>query len=409
MNSSNTPNDWSRHLATSTRRLRRSAVREILKAAVRPDVISFGGGLPAPECFPDALIARASARLLDAEHGGRTLQYGESEGVAELRALLAESVDRPVEEVLITSGAQQGLDLLGRALLDQGDTVLVENPTYLGALGAWRPHGVRFIPLPIDGDGMVVEPLDGLLRTERPKFLYTMPNFHNPGGAVLSLERREGLIRLAEAHGFLIVEDDPYGDLRYDGDSLPSLLSLAQARGIEDQVVRLRSFSKVVAPGLRVGWLRAAPTLVDVLVKLKQAADFHPNILGQRIILDVIRDPGFNEHLAHLRKTYRERRDAMESAVAQFFPEGTTWTTPVGGMFLMAKLPHQLNAVSCLRRALDAKVAYVTVDNFTVDDSGTDAVRLNFTNASPERIREGIERLGNLFRETANRSFQLTS
>lgn len=399
MSSTLAPIDWSKHLAEGVLRSHRSAVREILKAAVRPDVISFAGGLPASECFPVELVARSSARLLDATEGGPTLQYGESEGLAGLRRELAERSRRPMEQVLITSGAQQGLDLLGRVLLDRGDTVLLENPTYLGALGAWRPHGVRFLPLPIDADGLCVEEAGAILRSERPKFLYTMPNFHNPGGVVLSLERREELLRLADKHGLLILEDDPYGELRYDGEPLPSLLELAVEKGLGDHVVHLGSFSKVVAPGLRVGWLTAAPAIVDALVKAKQAADFHPNVLGQRIILDLIQDPGFPEHLAFLRQTYGKRRDAMVSAVTEAFPEGTTWTTPQGGMFLMAKLPHGLDAAVCLPRALEAGVAYVTLDHFTIDESGRDAVRLNFTHAPPEKIREGIERLGRLFRE----------
>ncbi|MFT4638904.1 MAG: 2-aminoadipate transaminase [Verrucomicrobiales bacterium] len=397
MNATKTAMDWTGRLAQGTRRLRRSAVREILKAAVRPEVISFGGGLPAPECFPTELIGRATANLLDSG-GSSALQYGESEGVSDLRTYLAEGIGQPMEQVLITSGAQQGLDLLGRVLLDEGDTVAVENPTYLGALGAWRPHGVQFLPISTDQDGLCVDSLEKVLETQRPKFLYTMPNFQNPGGSVLSLERRHRLIALAEKHDLLIMEDDPYGDLRYDGEALPSLLSLAAERGIADHVVHLRSFSKVVAPGLRIGWLTAAPPLIEALVMLKQSTDFHPNTLGQRVILSVIQDVAYPEHLAFLRKTYGARRDAMVAAVTEAFPEGTTWTTPVGGMFLMAQLPAGLDAVDCLVQALEAKVAYVTIDNFTVDGSGRDAVRLNFTNASKEKIHEGIHRLGALFR-----------
>ena len=393
--------DWSQHLAKHSQGLKRSAVREILKVAVRPEVISFAGGLPAPECFPSELIASASARLLGKDECRSCLQYGESEGLAELREHLGNSVSRPVEDVLITSGAQQGLDLLGRVLLDSGDVIAVENPTYLGALGAWRPQGVRFAPVVIDGDGLVVDALEKILETERPKFLYTMPNFHNPAGAVLSLEHRERLISLAEKHALLILEDDPYGDLRYDGEPLPSLLSLATDRGLADRVVHLRSFSKVVAPGFRVGWLTAPPTLHDALVKMKQAADFHPNMLGQRIMLEVVRDDSFPAHLTHLRKIYGARRDAMDDAVGRHFPGGTTWTTPQGGMFLMAQLPHGIDAAASLPAALEANVAYVTIDNFTVDGTGQDAVRLNFSNASLERIEEGIARLGELFRSLA--------
>lgn len=390
--------DWSTSLAESTRFLRRSAVREILKAAVRPDVISFGGGLPAAECFPSALVAEASGRMLEGDRSAGTLQYGESEGLKVLRESLAAKVSRPVDEVLITAGAQQGLDLLGRALLQPGDTVLVENPTYLGALGAWRPHGVRFLPVAMDGEGMRIDEAEAWFdRGERPKFLYTMPNFQNPGGVVLSLKRRHALLELAQRHGLLLLEDDPYGELRYDGDALPSLLQLAADKGMTEQIVRLESFSKIVAPGLRVGWLTGARPLVDVLIKLKQAADFHPNILGQRIIHEVIGASGFPGHLRHLREIYGRRRDAMENAVRRHFPEGTQWTTPQGGMFLMARLPDGFDAADRLEAALEAKVLYVTVDNFSPDDSGRDAMRLNFTNASEDRIEEGIARLGKLF------------
>ncbi len=348
--------DWSRRLSQCTSRFKCSAVREILKAAVRPEVISFAGGLPAPDCFPSELIARAGARLLDGRHAGSTLQYGESEGLADLRQHLVTEAGVPSERVLITSGAQQGLDLLGRVLLDPGDTVVVENPTYLDALGAWRPHGVRFLPVAIDEEGMCVDDLERLLSAgERPKFLYTMPNFHNPAGAVLSRRRRERLIALTERHDLLILEDDPYGDLRYDGEALPSLLELAQAQGLGECVVRLGSFSKVVAPGLRVGWLTGASPLVDALVKVKQAADFHPNILGQKIVLEVIRDPAYPVHLEHLHRVYGARRDAMVEAVSAHFPEGTAWTMPEGGMFLMARLPRGRDAGACFQAALEAK------------------------------------------------------
>jgi 2-aminoadipate transaminase len=281
--------DWEKLFASRTAQMRRSAIRELLKVTAHPDMISFAGGLPAPELFPIQEIERACGQVLT-QHGGRALQYGETEGVAELRDWIAGRVAREGlsigrENVMIVSGAQQGLDLIGRVLLDHGDKVIVENPTYLALLSAWRPLGVIFLPAPSDADGMRVEVIEPLLR-EHPKLVYVVANFHNPQGTTLSLERREQLVNLARQYGVGVVEDDPYGELRLHGPPLPSLFSIS-SRDHEPQknsVIRVGTFSKVLAPGLRVGWIIAAEGVIERLVRAKQAIDLHTSTFNQLII-----------------------------------------------------------------------------------------------------------------------------
>jgi 2-aminoadipate transaminase len=417
--------NWNQMFAQRTGQMKRTAVRELLKVAARPEIISFAGGLPAAELFPVVCVGDAVTRILE-RFGGTSLQYGETEGLATLRQWVATEFTKHVrsrasqsnessnlavrpENVLITSGAQQALDLVGRILLEKGDRVVVENPTYLALLSAWRPHGVEFLPVPSDADGMCVEALESPL-SRRPKLIYLTPNFQNPQGTTLSLDRRKQLLRFAAQWGAGIVEDNPYGDLRYDGESVPHLLTLEASRSSPGprfdsssqspltsprSVIYIGSFSKVLMPGLRVGWVVAAPEVIEKLVSAKQAADLHTNSLGQHIVLELLTQGFLDEFLPRLKETYRQRRDAMLEALERFFPRGVSWTRPDGGMFLMARLPT-VDTAALLPQALEQGVAYVPGEEFHLDCEGRNTMRLNFSNARPEQIKIGIERLGKL-------------
>jgi len=378
--------------------MKRNAVRELLKVATRPDVISFAGGLPAAELFPVDVVHEAATAVLR-RIGGRSLQYSETEGIPGLREWLARRYShsqfqvRP-ENVLITSGSQQAIDLIGRVLLDEGNAVVVENPTYLAALTAWRPFGAKFIPAESDGEGIRTDSLNDAL-AEKPKIAYLVPNFQNPRGTTLSLERRHELVSLTRDNDAVVVEDDPYRELRYEGQSLASLSELAGLlpAGPESHVVSLGTFSKTLAPGLRVGWVIAAAELIEKLAVTKQAADLHTSTFCQHLILELVTRGVLEEVVPLFRREYRRRRDAMLGALEQYFPRDAIWTRPEGGMFLLATLPKHLDGTALLPAALKENVAFVPGEEFHLNGRGRNTLRLNFSNASPERIEIGIERL----------------
>jgi 2-aminoadipate transaminase len=395
--------DWSQCFAQRTALMRRSAVRELLKVTSRPEIISFAGGLPAAELFPVARVKSALTAVLD-RVGGQALQYSTTEGLPALRDWLAAQfsngrlrVDR--ENVLITTGGQQALDLVGRILLEKGDRVMLENPTYLALLSAWRPARVEFLPVKCDADGMKLEEGELLLK-RKPKVVYCVPNFQNPQGTTLSLSRRERLVALARQHAIAIIEDNPYGQLRYSGSALPNLLELdARNRGTTDfdsRVIYCGTFSKVLMPGLRVGWVIASRAVIEKLTQAKQAADLHTSTLSQHLALELISRGFLEEFLPVLRRNYGERRDAMLGALAKYFPKSATWTQPEGGMFLLVTLPKHINASKLLLAALEQLVAFVPGEEFHLNGEGKNTLRLNFSNARPERIEGGIKKLGRL-------------
>ncbi len=403
--------------------MRRSTVRELLKALNQPGMISFAGGIPAPELFPVQEVAQAVATVLH-RGGAQALQYGETEGVRELRDWIATRASRPHfqvrrENVMIVTGSQQALDLIGKVFLNAGDRVLVENPTYLAMLSAWRPLFPAFVPVPSDEQGMCLDTLPPLLEPGA-KLIYLVPNFQNPQGTTLSLAQRRQVVEHARASAgrrarsgdasqareikTALVEDDPYGALRYSGEALPSLLEL-DARGdaagaLQTCVIHLRTFSKTLAPGLRVGWVIAPAEVIDKLVQAKQAADLHTSTLCQHVILQLLRDGVLEQQVPKLCAAYRQRRDTMLSALAKYFPPGIAWTRPEGGMFLLVTLPPHCKAKALLERALEQKVAFVPGDDFHLDGTGANTMRLNFSNATPERIEEGVRRLALLVAET---------
>ena len=379
--------------------VRPSTIREILKVATQPGVISFAGGLPAPELFPLEDIRAACARVLE-RTGPQALQYGSSEGYPPLREYIArEMASRggacDPSDILLTTGSQQAIDLTGRILLDPGDVVLTESPTYLAAIQAFQWQEARLVGVPTDGDGIIPESLPGLLKRHKPKFLYTIPNFQNPSGITLAATRRRRLYAIAAEHNLLIVEDDPYGKLRYRGEDIAPLKAL-DTQGL---VIYTSTFSKTIAPGLRVGWLAAAPGLMARLLVAKQAADLHTSSLDQRIVCEYAAAADVAAHIARIRTAYGERFGTMYEALHAEMPGGFTWTHPDGGMFLWMCCPQVIDTNALLEAAVAHEVFFVPGRDFFADGRGANYLRLNFSNCPPERIREGIARLAALCRE----------
>jgi 2-aminoadipate transaminase len=399
---------WEYRYAQRTQRMGSSAIRELLKYTEIPDLISFAGGLPAPDVFPVEEFNAACDRVLR-EQGAMALQYSTTEGYLPLREMIARHSARygikiTPENVLITSGSQQALDLLGKILIDPGDRILVESPTYLAAIQAWNAYGAEFITVPMDEDGMNTDYLEEALRAG-PKFIYVLPNFQNPTGETLSLERRQKLIELADQYGVPIVEDDPYGQLRYEGEHLPSIVVLdSQYRDdgnpcYRGNVIYLSTFSKTIAPGLRLGWVIAPPEVIGKLVQAKQGADLHTATFNQVVAHEVSRGGFLDRHIHTIREVYGKRRDLMLAAMDRDFPPEVSWTHPLGGLFLWGTLPPYMDAKDLLISCLDRKVAFVPGEPFHPTGGGKNTMRINFSNATHDEIRQGIKRLGSAIRE----------
>lgn len=397
---------WTSRYALRTKGIKSSAIRELLKLTQNPEVISFAGGLPASDLFPIERFKEACRRVLE-QKAALALQYGETEGYTPLREMIARHISRygikaQTENILITSGSQQALDLIGKLLINAGDQVLVEAPTYLGALQAFNLYGAAYVSVTSDENGLCSDLLEPSLRSG-PKFMYVLPNFQNPGGTTLSEERRRTLVMLANRYGIPIVEDDPYGQLRYEGEHLPPLVVLDRENVPRDggytlgNVIYLSTFSKTLAPGLRLGWVVAPPEVIAKLVQLKQGSDLHTSTFAQIVAYEVARDNFLDEHVKRLRVAYRERRDVMLDALAQHFPSEVIWTRPKGGLFLWVTLPNGMDANDLLREALKQNVAFVPGDSFFApngqDQEARRHFRMNFSYARPEEIREGIRRL----------------
>jgi 2-aminoadipate transaminase len=397
---------WTSRYAQRTKGMRSSAIRELLKFTQRPEVISFAGGLPAAEVFPTQRFQEACHKVLE-QKPHLALQYGATEGYEPLREMVARHIARygikaKSENVLITSGSQQALDLIGKLLINPGDRVLVEAPTYLGALQAFNVYNADYVSVPSDEDGLRSDLLEEPLRSG-PKFMYVLPNFQNPGGTTLSEGRRHQLVLLADKYGIPIVEDDPYGQLRYEGEHLTPLVVLDRENLRRDQgysignVLYLSTFSKTLAPGLRLGWIVAPPDVIAKLVQLKQGADLHTSTFVQMVAHEVARDNFLDEHVKLIRRVYCERRDVMLDALARYFPPEVTWTRPKGGLFLWVTLPEGADAQELFEVAVRENVAFVPGDCFYAPnghgDNGRRQLRLNFSSPSPDQIEEGIRRL----------------
>lgn len=378
--------------------LKPSTIREILKVTAQPEVISFAGGLPAPELFPVDAV-RAAANDVLGSNGAAALQYGPSEGFRPLREWIAAEMTRRgvpahMENVLVTTGSQQVLDLVGKVYLNPGDVVLTENPTYLAAIQAFQTFEARFVPVPTDDAGLIPEALPDLIRLHRPKFLYTIPNFQNPTGVTLAIGRRAALARIAAEHKLTILEDDPYGQLRYHGSDVPPVKHWDEA----NVVIYASTFSKTIAPGLRLGWTVASTDLFGRLLILKQASDLHTSMLDQAVAHAYLTRNDQSAHLQTIRQAYGERFAFMDARLREYLPAGYNWTKPEGGMFLWVTGPETLDSYELLQRAITHQVAFVPGRDFFPADGGRNHLRLNFSNSSPERIREGIRRLGELCR-----------
>lgn len=376
--------------------MRPSTIREILKVTAQPEVISFAGGLPAPELFPVEAV-QAAADVVLSKHGSQALQYGPSEGLMPLREWIAtEMGERGIEtmasDVLITNGSQQVLDLVSKVLLDPGDVVLTENPTYLAAIQAFHTFEAKFVPVPTDADGLIPDALPALITEHRPKFLYTIPNFQNPTGITLPAERRAAIAQIAADRGLVVVEDDPYGKLRYRGVDIPPI----KHWDVVGQVVYASTFSKTIAPGLRLGWVVAAPDLFERLLMFKQASDLHTSSLDQFVAYHYLTNNDQAAHLATIRKAYGDRFDVLDRTLREAMPAEYSWTRPDGGMFLWLTGPEHLDSLELLARAVQHNVAFVPGRDFFPTGGGTNFMRLNFSNSTPERIREGTARLASL-------------
>jgi len=373
--------------------LQSSFIREILKITQRPDIISFAGGLPSPQTFPVERMKASFDKVLS-ENGKVALQYGPTDGYAPLRAWIADSLSvegaRIVpEQILMTSGSQQALDLIGKVLIDEGSRVLVETPSYLGALQAFSVYRPEFASVDTDDDGLVPASLAAV--ADGARLLYALPNFQNPTGRSLSVARRVELVETCARLGLPLIEDDPYGALSYKGAPYPKMLSMNP-----DGVIYMGSFSKVLTPGIRLGYVVAPLPLARRLELAKQAADLHTSTLTQMVVHDVIKDGFLDQHIPTIRTLYGNQCQAMLDAMTEFFPASVSWTRPEGGMFIWVTLPDGIDAMALLDQSLAAKVAFVPGAPFYANNPAKNTLRLSFVTVPPERIREGIAILGKL-------------
>lgn len=382
--------------------LKASEIREILKLTTQPEIISFAGGLPAPEFFPIEELKKVDAEILEKE-GMQAVQYGTTEGYLPLREKIAEhmktvfGVDCSAEELMITSGSQQGLSLLSQIFLDPDDVVLVESPTYLGAINAFTLQHPRFIEVPTDEQGIIPEALEKILQEhgKAVRLMYVIPEFQNPTGITWTEERRKAFMKVVGAYDFPIIEDDPYGELRYDGEKMKALKSL----DTKGQLIFLGSFSKIFMPGLRLAWMAASPEILDKAVKLKQAVDLQSSSFAQRQAYYYMKRYDINEHVRNLVQVYGKRRTLMCETMKQYFPQGITFTYPEGGLFTWVTLPEGMDATALMPKVLAEKVAYVPGGPFYPHGGHRNHFRLNYSNMPEDRIVEGVKRLAAVLTE----------
>jgi 2-aminoadipate transaminase len=389
------PNPIQWHFSERAQQLQSSFIREILKITQRPEIISFAGGLPSPATFPVERMKAAFDKVLT-DNGKVALQYGPTDGYAPLREWIANSLSTEgakilPEQILMVSGSQQALDLLGKVLIDEGSRVLVETPSYLGALQAFSVYRPEFKSVDTDEHGLVPSSIGAV--AEGARLLYSLPNFQNPTGRTLSIERRRELVETCARLGLPLIEDDPYGALSYKGEPMPKMVAMNP-----DGVIYMGSFSKVLTPGIRLGYVCAPLPLVRRLELAKQAADLHTAQLTQMVVHEVIKDGFLDRHIPTIRTLYGNQCQVMLDAMAEQFPAGVSWTRPEGGMFIWVTLPKQIDAMKLLDQAIAAKVAFVPGAPFYANEPATNTFRLSFVTVPPERIREGIAILGKLIK-----------
>lgn len=401
-------NIWTKNFAKRTERMQSSIIRELLKMSSLPGVISFAGGFPSPDIFPIDRFIEASEKVLRYQ-GADALQYSITEGYVPLREMICERSSRygikiEPHNVLITNGSQQALDLIGKLFIDPGDKIIVEAPTYLGATQAWRVYGAIYVTVETDQYGMVPESLEEVARTENPKFMYVLPNFQNPMGCTLTEERRQKIVDIAHKYRIPIIEDDPYGQLRYEGEHLSPLLVLdAHERGNGDDgyqgnVIYLSTFSKILAPGLRIAWAIAPNHIITKMVQAKQGSDLHTSTYSQMLFNEICKDNFLDKHIPVIRSAYKKRRDLMMDLIEEVFPPGVSYVRPEGGLFLWVTTPVEIDTQELLPKAIEAQVAYVPGSPFFPNGGGHNTMRMNFSNASEDGIRLGMNRLGEVLK-----------
>lgn len=379
--------------------IKSSAIRELLKLTEEPDIISFAGGLPAPELFPIKELEQVCVRVLE-EDGKAALQYGVTDGYLPLRTKIAKQmknlgIDCDAKNIMITAGSQQGLEFSGRIFINEGDVVICESPSYLGALNAFRAYMPKFVEIPMDENGMIIEELEKALEeNQNVKFIYTIPDFQNPTGRTLSLERRKRLVELANKYEVPVIEDNPYGELRFEGETLPSLKSF-DTKGL---VIHLGTFSKIFCPGMRLGWVVAEQEILQKYITVKQGADLQCSSIAQREVSKFLEMFNLDAHIQNLIKVYRVRRDLMIETMKKEFPSNVTFTYPKGGLFAWVTFPENIDAAELLVKALEQKVAFVPGESFYPNGGNANHCRLNFSNMPEDRIVEGITRLGRVLK-----------
>jgi 2-aminoadipate transaminase len=396
--------DTSKFYSKNAQNMMRSEIRDLLKLTRQPGVISFGGGLPSPETFPVMELEEITCELLR-KKGAVALQYGPTEGEVSLREEIAKLMNREKsgvtpDNVLVTSGSQQGLDVVAKVFLDPGDIVLMELPSYIGGLQAFSAYRAKMIGVPQDDEGLKTDLLEKALarlakKGRKPKFIYVVPDFQNPSGVTMTLERRKRVLELAREYEVPIIEDSPYRDLRFTGKSIPMIFSLDK----ENYVIALGTFSKLLCPGLRLAWITAPSEWMERMVVAKQSMDLSSPIFTQLMVAEYLKRGLLPQQIERIRRLYARKRDVMLNALERFMPEGVEWTKPEGGLFLWVKLPKKMSASDLFPKAVENKVAYVVGSAFHCNGKGQNTMRLNFSYPTEEQIDEGIGRLAKMIRE----------
>lgn len=378
-------------------KLKASEIRELLKLTTKPEIISFAGGLPAPEMFPVEQIKAIVTKIMD-EQGETALQYSPTEGYAPLREAICGMSDfeSTVDDVIITSGSQQGLDFSAKIFINPGDVIICESPSYLGALNAFKAYEADFKEVETDENGMIMEDLEKILKeTPRARMIYVIPDFQNPTGRTWTVERRKRFMELANEYDLPVIEDNPYGALRFEGVKPPSLKSF----DTEGRVIFLGTFSKTFCPGLRIGWVQASEEILNKYILVKQGADLQTNSLAQREIHEFVANYDFEGHIEHIKNVYRGRRDLMLESIEKYFPKEAKHTYPEGGLFLWITLPERINTKELSYKALEKNVAYVPGGSFYPNGDKQNSFRLNYSYNTDDKIVEGIKRLGEVITE----------
>lgn len=380
--------------------IKASEIRELLKLTQKPEVISFAGGLPAPELFPVEELKRVAKEVLE-ENGTAALQYGPTEGYEPLRQKIVErmkkvNVDVAVDNILVTSGSQQGLDFAARIFINPGDVIICESPSYLGAINAFKAYEPKFVEVETDDEGMIMEYLEKALEeNDNAKFIYVIPDFQNPSGKTWSEERRKKLVELANKYNVAILEDNPYGELRFEGEFLPAV----KHYDTEGRVIFLGTFSKIFCPGLRLGWVAADKEVLNKFIMVKQGADLQSSTISQMEVAKFLEIYDIEEHIEKLKRVYKKRKDLMIKTMEEEFPEGVKFTDPEGGLFTWVVLPEHINARELAVKALEKNVAFVPGGSFFPNGGNENTFRMNYSNMDEERIVEGVKRLGEVLRQ----------